>query len=78
MTPTERIQIITELRRSFPAHRRLNEALADYEGLAIEANRAKPVAKPKATNTRAAYMREHRAKERELIREAKRQKEQPK
>ncbi len=66
MTPTERIQLISELRRSFPAHKRLQEALADYEALAIGANRAKP----KATNSRAAYMREHRKKEREIIREA--------
>ena len=73
MTPTERIQLISELRRSFPAHKRLQEALADYEALAIEANQAKPTAKktPKATNSRAAYMREHRRKERALIRQAK-------
>jgi len=66
MTPTERIQLISELRRSFPAHKRLQEALADYETLAIEANRAKP----KPTTSRAVYMREHRKKEREMIREA--------
>lgn len=75
MTPTERIQLITELGRAFPTHRRIQEALADYQALAIEANRAKP-AKPKASNSRAAYMREHRKKERELIQEARRQKEQ--
>ncbi len=70
MTPTDRIQLISELRRTFPAHKRLQEALADYEVLAIEANRAKP---PKTTagNSRAVYMREHRKKERELIRQAK-------
>lgn len=67
MTPTERVLLISELRRSFPAHKRLQEALADYEALAIEANRAKP----KATNSRAIYMREHRKKERALIRQAK-------
>ena len=65
MTPTERIQLISELRRSFPAHKLLQEALADYERLAIAANR------PKATTSRAIYMREHRKKERALIRQAK-------
>jgi hypothetical protein len=70
VTPTERIQLISELRRMFPAHKRLQEALADYEVLAIDANRAKP-AKAKSTNSRAAYMREHRKKERALIRQAK-------
>jgi hypothetical protein len=65
MTPTERIQLISELRRSFPAHKRLQEALADYEALAIEAN--KPA---KAVTSRAVYMREHRKREREMIREA--------
>jgi hypothetical protein len=79
MTPTERIQLIQELGRAFPSHRRLQEALVDYQALAIEANRAKPAvvakAKPKATNSRAEYMRAHRAKERELIRTARRQKE---
>ncbi len=68
MTPTERIQLISELRRSFPAHKRLQEALADYEALAIEAGRTKPA---KAPTSRAAYMREHRKKERALIRQAK-------
>jgi hypothetical protein len=67
MTPTERIQLISELRRSFPAHKRLQEALADYEALAIEAGRAKPA---KAVTSRAVYMREHRKREREMIREA--------
>jgi hypothetical protein len=66
VSPTERIQLISELRRSFPAHKLLQEALADYEMLAIAANRAKP----KAITSRAAYMREHRKKEREIIREA--------
>lgn len=70
MTPTDRIQLISELRRTFPTHRRLQEALADYEALAIEANRSK-VPKATAGNSRAAYMREHRKKERELIRQAK-------
>lgn len=69
VTPTERIRLISELRRSFPAHKRLQEALADYEALAIKANVAKP-AKVKPTTSRAAYMREHRKKEREMIREA--------
>lgn len=83
MTPTERIQIIAELRRSFPSHKRLHEALMDYETLAIAINRA-PKSRVKATNSRAEYMRAHRAKERELIRQAKaqdpdrRQKEQRK
>ena len=75
MTPTERIQLISELRRSFPAHKRLQEALADYEVLAIDANQQgrtfPPIGKPKATTSRAAYMREHRKKERALIRQAK-------
>lgn len=66
MTPTERIQLISELRRSFPAHKLLQEALADYEALAIESNRGKP----KAITSRALYMREHRKKERALIRQA--------
>jgi len=74
MTPTDRIQLISELRRTFPAHKRLQEALADYESLAIEANRAKP-AVAKSITSRAAYMREHRKKERALIREARRQEE---
>lgn len=67
MNATERIQLISELRRIFPAHKRLQEALADYEVLVIKENRTKP----KATNSRAIYMREHRRKERELIRVAK-------
>jgi hypothetical protein len=67
VTPTERIQIITELRRAFPSHRRLHEALADYESLAIASNR-KP---PKALKSRAEYMRAHRAKERAIIQMAK-------
>jgi hypothetical protein len=70
MTPTERIQLITELRRAFPSHQRLHEALMDYETLAIAMNRA-PKSPIKATNSRAAYMREHRKKERALIRKAK-------
>jgi hypothetical protein len=65
MTPTERIQLISDLRRTFPAHKRLQEALADYEALAVEANRP-----AKSTSSRAAYMREHRKKERAMIREA--------
>jgi hypothetical protein len=67
VTPTERIQLISELRRSFPAHKRLQDALADYEALAIGAGRDKP---SKAPTSRAIYMREHRKKEREMIREA--------
>jgi len=70
MTPIERIQIITELKRAFPSHKRLHEALSDYEVLAIEQNRYKPGTSSKP-NSRAAYMREHRKKERELIRQAK-------
>jgi len=69
MTPTERIQLISELRRSFPAHKLLQEALADYEALAIAAYCGR--IKPKATTSRALYMREHRKKERALIRQAK-------
>jgi hypothetical protein len=75
MTPTERIQLISELRRSFPAHKRLQEALADYEALAIEDGRRKKqfiTSRPsEAKPSRAAYMREHRKKERALIRQAK-------
>ena len=67
MTPTERIQLISELRRSFPAHKLLQVALADYEALAIEAGRVKPT---KVPTSRAVYMREHRKREREMIREA--------
>ena len=70
MTPTERIQLISELRRSFPAHKLLQQALADYEVLAIEANRVESY-HSKATKSRALYMREHRKKERALIRQAK-------
>jgi hypothetical protein len=69
MTPTDRIQLISELRRTFPAHKRLQEALADYEALAIEVNRAGP-SKAKATNSRAVYMREYCKTERALIRQA--------
>jgi hypothetical protein len=73
MTPTERIQLISELLRSFPAHKRIQEALADYKALAIEASRVQskavtPIAK--VATSRAAYMREHRKKERAMIREA--------
>jgi hypothetical protein len=64
MTPTERIQLISELRWSFPAHKLLQAALADYEALAIKANKTKPA------SSRAVYMREHRKKERAMIREA--------
>ena len=75
MTPTERIQLISELRRSLPAHKSLQEALADYEVLAIDANqqgRTFPrLGNPKAITSRAAYMREHRKKERALIRQGK-------
>ena len=74
MNPTERIQLISELRRMFPAHKRLQEALEDYEALAIEANRAKP-SEAKSITSRAVYMREHRKKERAMIREARRQEE---
>ena len=69
MTPTERIQLISELRRTFPAHKRLQEALADYEALAIEAGRHAKIT-PKPAGSRALYMREHRKKERALIRKA--------
>jgi hypothetical protein len=71
MTPTDRIQLISELRRTFPAHKILQEALADYEMLAIEAGRYKPVAAN--TKSRALYMREHRKKERAIIRQAREQ-----
>ena len=70
MTPTERIQLISELRRSFPAHKLLQEALADYEALAIAANR-----NPKAAGSRALYMRQHRKREREMIRESRQRRE---
>jgi len=70
LSTTERIQLISELRRSFPAHKLLQEALADYEALAIAASRTK-TAKAIATDSRAVYMREHRKKERALIRQAK-------
>ncbi len=72
MTPTERIQLISELRRSFmdaqrhPGYKRLQEALADYEDLVIRSCQTKA-----SVNSRALYMREHRRKERELIRKAK-------
>jgi len=66
VTPTDRIQLISELRRTFPAHKRLQEALEDYEALAIKAKRVTP----KASNSRAVYMREYRKTERALIRQA--------
>ena len=76
MTPTERIQLIAELRRSFPVHHRLQVAMEDYEMLAIAASQikqdfGKPSKLGKPTTSRAAYMREHRKKERALIRQAK-------
>lgn len=74
MTPTERIQLISELRRSFPAHKRLQEALADYEALVIKA--ARTVAFSKLPTSRALYMREHRKKERAMIREARERRSQ--
>ena len=83
MTPTERIQLIAELRRSFPVHHRLQVAMEDYEMLAIEANRVESYhskaasqikqdfGKPSKLGTsRAAYMREHRKKERKIIQDA--------
>ena len=68
MTPTERIQLISELRRSFPVHHRLQVAMEDYEELAIAANA--PVKPTKPITSRAAYMREHRKKERKIIQDA--------
>jgi hypothetical protein len=71
MTPTDRINLISELRRSFPAHsaylpnRILHVALDDYEALALAQPRITP--KPRS---RALYMREHRKKERAIIQKA--------
>jgi hypothetical protein len=78
MTPTERIQLIAELRRSFPVHHRLQVAMEDYEELAIAANREIPViAKPtKPITSRAAYMRVHRKRERKIIQDARQHNDQ--
>jgi hypothetical protein len=67
MTPTETIQLIDRLRREMPRNGLVMDLCTTCEIL------LKAAPKPKAErpiSSRAVYMREHRKKERALIRQA--------